>query len=84
MITTEEGDHFVGGAPTEGNNCDGVTVFCTYPGNKGEVDVFVNRLLPVQTGNTTGFDVHFDMSPNTYIYGNPAFTPRRPASSSTT
>ncbi len=50
-----------------------MTVFCTYPGNKGEVDVFVNRLLPVQTGNTTGFDVHFDMSPNTYIYGNPAY-----------
>jgi len=72
VITTEEGDHFVGGAPNEGNNCDGVTTFCTYTA-KGEVDVFVNRLITTQTGNTTGFDVHFDMSPNTYIYGNPAY-----------
>ena len=72
VITTEEGDHFVGGAPVEGNSCDGITVFCHYTA-KGEVDVFLNRLLPVQTGNTTGFDLHFDMSPNTYIFGNPAY-----------
>ncbi len=74
VITTEEGDHFVGTAPNEGNNCDGVNTFCTYssPAAKGEVDVYVNRLLQ-KVGNNTTFDVHFDMSPNTYIAGNPAY-----------
>jgi hypothetical protein len=72
IITTEEGDHFVGGPPNEGNNCDGVTTFCTYK-NKGEVDVFANRLLSAQKNNNTTFDLHFDMSPNAYIAGNPAY-----------
>ena len=69
IITVEEGDHYVGGVPSP-RGCDGVTVFCTYAA-KGEVDLSIDRLLVTQRGNTTGFDTHFDMSPNTYIYGNP-------------
>ncbi len=65
----EEGDHFVGGAASP-SNCDGVTIYCTYAA-KGEVDLYIDRLLYAQRGNATGFDTHFDMSPNTYIYGNP-------------
>jgi hypothetical protein len=36
VITADEGDHFVGGAPSPAN-CDGVAVQCTYK-NVGEVD----------------------------------------------
>ncbi len=70
VITVEEGDHYVGGVPAP-KGCDGVTVYCTYLA-KGEVDLALDRLLVTERGNTTGFDTHFDMSPNTYIYGNPA------------
>lgn len=71
VFTTEEGDHFVGGQQSPAN-CDGVTVFCTYTA-KGEVDLFVDRVLATQTGDLEGknFDTHFDMSPNTYVFGNP-------------
>lgn len=71
FITVEEGDHFVGGQQSPAN-CDGVTIYCTYAA-KGEVDLYIDRVLATQTGNTTGFDTHYDMSPNTYVYGNPAY-----------
>jgi hypothetical protein len=70
IITVEEGDHFVGGNPSP-KGCDGVTVYCTYAA-KGEVDLYIDQLLSTERGNTTGFDTHYDMSPNTYIYGNPS------------
>jgi hypothetical protein len=38
IITADENDHFVGGAPSP-SNCDGVTTPCTYA-LKGEIDAF--------------------------------------------
>ncbi len=70
VITVEEGDHYVGGTPSP-KGCDGVTVYCTYVA-KGEVDLYIDQLLATERNNTTGFDTHYDMSPNTYVYGNPA------------
>jgi hypothetical protein len=69
IITTDEGDHFVGGSPSPAN-CNGVTTPCTYS-EIGELDVNLQPLVPAQTGNTTAFDIHFDMAPTVYIRGNP-------------
>ena len=71
VFTTEEGDHFVGGQQSP-STCDGVTVACTYA-VKGEVDLSIDRVLATLTGSQEGanFDVHFDMSPNTWVFGNP-------------
>src|SRR5579863_9699246 len=46
VITADEGDHFVGGAPSPAG-CDGVTVQCTY-GNIGEVDGNLTGMLAAQ------------------------------------
>ncbi|GHO74181.1 hypothetical protein KSD_19520 [Ktedonobacter sp. SOSP1-85] len=69
VFTADEGDHFVGGAPTPAN-CDGVTVPCSYS-QIGEVNVNLTGLLATQKQNTTPFLVHADSAPNFYITGNP-------------
>jgi hypothetical protein len=74
VVIPDENDHFVGGDPTPAN-CDGVKIPCTYaPGQKGEIDALVNRLLATQRNNTTPFSVHSDDAPTFYINGNPAPT----------
>jgi hypothetical protein len=74
IITADEGDHFVGTAPTPAN-CDGVTVACQYDYTKvGELDLNINGLVAAQTGNTTAFDLHSDMAPTIYVDGNPGRT----------
>ena len=74
VVVPDENDHFVGGTPSPAN-CDGVRVPCTYaPGQKGEIDLLVNRVLATQRSNTTPFSVHSDDAPNFYINGNPAPT----------
>jgi hypothetical protein len=70
IVTADENDHFVGGAPSPAG-CDGVHVPCTYA-QIGEIDTFLDRLLLTQRGNTTPFDIHFDDAPTFYIHGNPA------------
>jgi hypothetical protein len=72
IVTADENDHFVGGAPSPAN-CDGIHVPCTYA-NVGEIDAFVDRLLLTQRQNTTPFSVHSDDAPTVYINGNPAPT----------
>lgn len=72
VVTSDEGDHFVGGAPSPAN-CDGVTVPCTYS-KIGEINVNLSGLIPGETGNTTPFTVHADDAPNVYVTGNPAPT----------
>ena len=72
IITADEGDHFAGGPPSPAN-CDGVDVACTYT-NIGELDVNLNARVQAETGNTTQFDIHFDMAPTINITGNPAPT----------
>lgn len=72
IITADENDHFVGGAPSPAN-CDGVNVPCTYQ-LIGEIDANLSRLVATQAGNTTAFSVHSDSAPTFYINGNPAQT----------
>jgi hypothetical protein len=74
VVTPDENDHFVGGTPNPAN-CDGINVPCTYAaGQKGEIDVDLNRLLITQRANSTTFSVHSDDAPTVYINGNPAPT----------
>lgn len=70
VFTADEGDHFVGGAPTPAN-CDGVSVPCSY-NQIGELNANLAGLLATQQGITTPFKVHSDSAPNIYINGNPA------------
>ncbi len=77
VITVDEGDHFVGGAPTSAA-CDGVTVACNWPeGQVGEVDVNIDTVLAAQfpdlgaqfLGKTApyAFTVHGDDAPPFYL-----------------
>src|SRR6516164_4334320 len=50
IITSDENDHFVGGAPSPAN-CDGVNVPCTYA-QIGEINADLSRILATQKGNT--------------------------------
>jgi hypothetical protein len=70
VFTADEGDHFVGGAPSP-SNCDGVTTPCTYS-QIGELDTNLTGLLATQQGVTTPFALHADSAPTVYITGNPA------------
>jgi len=72
IVTADENDHFVGGAPSPAN-CDGIHVPCTYA-QIGEIDAFLDRLLLTQRNNTTPFDIHFDDAPTFYIHTNPGPT----------
>ena len=72
VFTADEGDHFVGGAPSP-SNCDGVTVPCTYS-QIGELNANLAGLLATEQNITTPFKVHSDAAPNIYITGNPART----------
>ena len=65
----DEGDHFVGSAPTPAN-CNGGSRPCTYA-IKGEVNANLAGLLATQQGVTTPFTVHSDSAPTIYITGNP-------------
>lgn len=70
VFTADEGDHFVGGAPSPAN-CDGITIPCTYS-QIGEVNANLTGLLATEQNITTPFKVHSDAAPNIYITGNPA------------
>jgi hypothetical protein len=72
VFTSDEGDHFVGGAPSPAG-CDGVTTPCTYA-QIGEISGNLAGLLATQQGITTPFKVHSDMAPTVYITGNPVRT----------
>ena len=72
VFTSDEGDHFAGGAPTPAN-CDGITVPCKYPfPSIGEISANMTGLLASQQGITTKFNIHSDSAPTVYITGNPA------------
>jgi hypothetical protein len=70
VFTADEGDHFVGGAPSP-SNCDGVTTPCTYS-QIGEINVNLTGLLATQQKITTAFNAHADSAPNFYLNVNPA------------
>jgi hypothetical protein len=70
VFTADEGDHFVGGAPSPAG-CDGVHTPCTYS-QIGEFNGNLAGLLATQQGITNTFTVHSDDAPTVYINGNPA------------
>jgi hypothetical protein len=86
IFTPDEGDHFVGGAPSPAN-CDGAKIVsgavvpdvpCTYPalsGNPGvgEVDLNLNGVV-ANAGVATPFSIHFDDAPTVYVTGQPGQT----------
>ncbi|HEV7662612.1 MAG TPA: hypothetical protein VGQ62_03685, partial [Chloroflexota bacterium] len=69
VVTSDEGDHFVGGTPTPAD-CDGVHIPCTYD-QIGEISVNLTGLLATQAGITTPFSVHADAAPAIYLDGQP-------------
>lgn len=72
VFTVDEGDHFVGDAPTPAG-CDGVTTPCTYD-RVGEINGNLRGLIATQFGDTTPFTVHADDAPTVYVTGNPTTT----------
>ena len=74
VITADEGDHFVGSAPSPAN-CNGVTIACSYS-KVGEVDGNLTGMLAAK-GITTPFDVQADSAPSFYIHGQPGATAPR-------
>jgi len=72
IVTADEGDHFVGGAPSPAN-CDGIHTPCTYA-QIGEINTNLAGLLATERSNSTPFTVHSDDAPTIYITGNPART----------
>jgi hypothetical protein len=71
VVTADEGDHFVGGAPSPAN-CNGVKILCTYK-NVGEVDGNLTGMLAAK-GVTTPFDVAADSAPIVYAHHQPGRT----------
>jgi hypothetical protein len=72
VFTVDEGDHFVGSAPTPAG-CDGVTTPCSYA-NVGEINANLGAMIRTQFSDTTPFTVHSDDAPNVWITGNPSQT----------
>jgi hypothetical protein len=75
VFTVDEGDHFVGDAPTP-EGCDGVTTPCNY-NRVGEINADLRRMIRTQFGDTTPFSVHSDDAPTVYVNGT-ATTPILP------
>ena len=70
VFTVDEGDHFVGDAPTPAG-CDGVTTPCTY-NRVGEINADLRRMILTQFGDSTVFSVHSDDAPTVYVNGTSA------------
>lgn len=70
VVTTDEGDHFSGSAPSPAG-CNGTPGnYCTYT-TRSEVNVNLPGLLATQYGDTTPFAIHSDPAPAIYIKGDP-------------
>jgi hypothetical protein len=69
VFTVDEGDHFVGDAPTPAG-CDGVNTACTY-NRVGEINGDLRRMVSTEFGDSTLFSVHSDDAPNVYVNGTP-------------
>jgi hypothetical protein len=67
VFTVDEGDHFVGDAPSN-PGCNGVTVACTY-NRVGEINGDLRRMIYTQFGDSTLFSVHSDDAPSVYVNG---------------
>jgi hypothetical protein len=67
VFTVDEGDHFVGDAPTP-TGCDGVTTPCNY-NRVGEINADLRRMVFTQFQDSTLFSVHSDDAPTVYVNG---------------
>jgi hypothetical protein len=74
-VTTDEGDHFSGSAPTPANCTGAVGNTCSYT-TRSEVNVNLPGLLATQAADTTPFAIHSDPAPALWVAGNP--TPSSP------
>jgi hypothetical protein len=74
VFTVDEGDHFVGDAPTP-DGCDGVATPCNYK-RVGEINADLRRMVFTQFGDSTIFSVHSDDAPTVYVNGNSTQTLR--------
>ena len=70
VFTVDEGDHFVGDAPTP-SDCDGVTTPCTY-NRVGEINADLRPMVYTQSGDSTLFSVDSDDAPTVYVNGTSA------------
>src|SRR5690349_9913959 len=70
VFTVDEGDHFVGDAPTP-TGCDGVSTPCNY-NRVGEINADLRRMVYTQFGDSTLFSVHSDDAPTVYVNGTAA------------
>ncbi|HTQ06649.1 MAG TPA: hypothetical protein VMI54_22490 [Polyangiaceae bacterium] len=76
IVTVDEGDHFVGGQPSN-PSCDGVTVPCNWPANtvgelQANIDTLVTHQFPTLAAKFLGsgpnaFTVHGDDAPPFYL-----------------
>jgi hypothetical protein len=71
VISADEGDHFVGSAPTP-SGCNGVKILCHYS-RIGEMNGNLTSLLAAK-GIATPFDLEQDSAPAIYVHGQPART----------
>jgi hypothetical protein len=69
-VTTDEGDHFSGSAPTPANCTGQPGNYCTYS-TASEVNVNLPGLLATQKNDTTPFAIHSDPAPALWLTGNP-------------
>ncbi len=70
-VTTDEGDHFSGSAPTPAGCTGAPGNYCTYA-TRSEVNVNLPGLLATQRGDTTPFAIHSDPAPALWVTGDPA------------
>jgi hypothetical protein len=71
VVSTDEGDHFSGSAPTPAG-CTGLNGnYCSYA-VRSEVNVNLTGLLASAAGNTTRFAIHNDPAPALWVAGQPA------------
>jgi hypothetical protein len=70
-VTTDEGDHFSGTAPTPAGCTGAPGNTCSYA-TRSEVNVNLPGLLATQDDDTTPFAIHSDPAPAFWVTGNPA------------
>jgi hypothetical protein len=70
-VTTDEGDHFSGSAPSPAGCTGAPGNYCTYS-VKSEVNVNLAGLLATQDGDTQPYAIHSDPAPALWVEGNPA------------
>ncbi|MEO8889410.1 MAG: hypothetical protein ABI429_09035 [Jatrophihabitantaceae bacterium] len=69
-VTTDEGDHFSGSAPTPASCTGAPGNYCSYA-TRSEVNVNLPGLLASQKQDTEPFAMHSDPAPALWVTGNP-------------